>query len=106
MGLRVIATLIISFGGMIASFVSAFYGLLTYAFWSYTSPEIATWGTLPIGKLSYFVGLVLVGTTFMQYKRLFSNNFQTQSSEKIILAIIIMVNLIYISSFFAPIEIS
>lgn len=72
--MRVLLTLLITFVGIAASFRNAFYGLLTYAFWSYTWPEKITWGLLPMGKLSFITGLILVITTIAQKKRLFSNN--------------------------------
>jgi probable O-glycosylation ligase (exosortase A-associated) len=76
MGLRVMATLLVTFAGITASFYNAFYGLLTYAFWSYTYPEMATWGMLPLNRLSYVTGLVLVITTFTQEKKLFAGAFR------------------------------
>lgn len=74
MGLRVLATLVITFVGIRLSFINAFYGLITYAFWSYTYPERATWGFLPLSSLSYFTGLTVVATTIMQKRKLFNNN--------------------------------
>lgn len=74
MGLRVIVTLLVTFAGIIGSISNAFYGLLGYIFWSYTRPELATWGTLPVRNLSYFMGAVLVITTLIQKNRLFSDN--------------------------------
>jgi probable O-glycosylation ligase (exosortase A-associated) len=74
MGMRVLATLIITFVAILGSFVDAFYGLLGYAFWSYTYPEKATWGMLPLNRLSYAMGLVLLITTMIQKKRIFANN--------------------------------
>ncbi|MDD5173490.1 MAG: O-antigen ligase family protein [Candidatus Omnitrophota bacterium] len=72
--MRVIVTLIITFVGILASFFNAIYGLIAYAFWSYTHPENVTWGLLPMGRLSYAVGLTLVITTVLQKKKLFSGN--------------------------------
>lgn len=74
MSFRVILTLIISFAGGITAFFNAFYGLITYAFWSYTYPETATWGLLPIKGLSYIIGVIVIATTILQKKKLFSNN--------------------------------
>ena len=76
MGLRVLLTLGVTFFGVIASFYEAFYGLLTYAYWSYANPEQATWGLLPLGRLSFVVGFVVVVTTLLQKKRLWTNNFK------------------------------
>ena len=74
MGLRVLATLLVTFISIVWSFRDAFYGLIGYAFWSYTYPEKSTWGFLPLHNLSYVMGLVLVWTTFMQRRRLFTND--------------------------------
>lgn len=71
MGIRVLATVIVTAIGMVGSFYNAFYGLIAYAFWSYVRPETVTWGTLPFEKLSYFLGLILVVTTILQKKKLF-----------------------------------
>jgi len=76
MGLRVLLTLGITFFGIFAAFNQAFYGLLTYAYWSYANPEEATWGLLPLDRLSYVVGLVVVLTTFLQEKKLFTANYK------------------------------
>lgn len=72
--MRVVLTLLITFIGIAASFRDAFFGLLTYTFWSYTYPEKVTWGLLPMGKLSFVTGLVVVIATITQKKRLFSKN--------------------------------
>ena len=74
MGIRVLLTLLITFFGVTGSFFNAFYGLIAYAFWSYTYPERVTWGLLPFQGLSYITGLILVWNTIMQKKRLFANN--------------------------------
>lgn len=74
MSLRVVVTLFMTFIGSISSFFDSFYGLLTYAFWSYTYPETATWGFIPIKGLSYMVGIIVVSTTVIQRKRIFSKN--------------------------------
>lgn len=76
MGLRALVTLIISAIGIIGTFFSAFIGLITYAFWSYTYPERITWGLLPVGRLSYVVGACLVISTFIQNGFLVSRNWK------------------------------
>ncbi|MCM8761516.1 MAG: O-antigen ligase family protein [Candidatus Omnitrophica bacterium] len=75
MGLRVLATLLITFLGIIGAIsYDAFYALIAYAFWSYTYPEKATWGTLPVQGLSYLTGVILIWMTIMRKKRLFSGH--------------------------------
>lgn len=74
MGLRALLTLVITAAGWVGAFFHAFYGLIAYAFWSYTYPEQSTWGTLPLKSLSYITGAVLVLATIMQEKKLFLNN--------------------------------
>ena len=70
MSLRVLATLLVTFFAVIGSFFDAFYGLIGYVFWSYTYPELSTWGLIPLRGLSFLMGFVLVLTTLLQKKRL------------------------------------
>ena len=95
MSIRVLVTLLISAIGIAGTFINAFIGLLTYAFWSYLHPEKITWGLLPVTRVSYIVGLCLVVSTFIQKKALFARNWKN-------ILIILFWILCWISLFLTP----
>ena len=68
---RVILILFITGIGVIASFIDAYYGLLLYTWYSFSSPLELTYGQLEGSRLSLLVGAVVVLTTLHQRKKIF-----------------------------------
>ena len=75
---RLIFVLLITATGVIASFIDAFYGLLLYTWYSFSSPLELTFGQLEDTRLSLLVGAVLILTTFPPQKAVaeYKNAFQ------------------------------
>ncbi len=67
---RVLFVILITCVGIIASFVDAFYGLLLYNWYSFSSPLELTFGQLENTRLSLIVGAVVALTTFHQRRQI------------------------------------
>jgi hypothetical protein len=67
---RVLFILAVTFFGLFASFVDAYWGLLLYAWYSFASPLELTFGMLQGARFSLLVGIALVVTTLYQYRKI------------------------------------
>ncbi len=78
--------LLITVTGLIASFVDAFYGLLLYTWYSFSSPLELSYGALEGSRLSLLVAVVLILTTLHQRGKLFAKHILTLLSFAFLLA--------------------
>lgn len=69
MSLRGLAVLLITIFGLGSSFYNAFYGLIVYAFWSYSYPEQLCYGLLP-SNMSAIMAVTLIFNAIVQKKKL------------------------------------